>query len=105
MDVDRERLDLMAAFAKKMVGQWDFRTRVESTTDRRAALEGADYVIVSIRVGGSEANKLDVGIPAKYGVKQGIGDTIGPGGVFYGLRHIPVLLEICHDVEELCPDA
>ena len=49
--------------------------------------------------------KRDVEIPAKYGVLQGVGDTVGPGGVFYGLRHIPVLLEICRDMEELCPDA
>jgi len=88
-----------------MVSQHGFKTKIESTMDRRAALEGADYVIVSIRVGGFEANRLDLEIPATYGIKQGVGDTIGPGGVFYGLRHIPVLLDICHDMEDLCPDA
>ncbi|MEM2501085.1 MAG: alpha-galactosidase, partial [Candidatus Bathyarchaeia archaeon] len=59
----------------------------------------------SIRVGGFEAYRLDLEIPAKYGVIQGIGDTIGPGGVFYGLRHVPVILDICYDMENLCPDA
>jgi len=105
MDIDMERLDLIAAFARKLVSQNGFKTRVESTTDRRVALEGADYVIVSIRVGGFEANRLDLEIPAKYGIRQAIGDTIGPGGVFYGLRHVPVLLGVCHDMDELCPNA
>jgi len=105
VDINVEALDLIKAFAKKLIGQHKLETKVESTTDRREALKGADYVIVSIRVGGIEANRLDLQIPAKYGIRQGIGDTIGPGGVFYGLRHIPVLLDICHDIEDLCPDA
>jgi alpha-galactosidase len=105
MDLDEERLGLITAFAEKLVGQHGFETRVESTTDRREALEGADYVILSIRVGGFEANRLDLEIPAKYGIVQGVGDTIGPGGVFYGLRHIPVILDICRDMEDLCPEA
>ncbi len=105
MDIDKEPLDLITAFARKLVSQHGFKTKIESTMDRRVALEGADYVIVSIRVGGFEANSLDIEIPAKYGIRQGVGDTVGPGGVFYGLRHIPVLLDICHDMEDLCSDA
>lgn len=105
MDLDRERLALITGFAQKLVHQQKYTTKIEATTDRRAALEGTDYVVVSIRVGGSEMIKRDVEIPAKYGVLQGVGDTVGPGGVFYGLRHIPVLLDICRDMEELCPDA
>jgi len=105
VDIDKEALDVTTAFAKKLISQHNLETRIESTTDRRDALEGADYVIVSIRVGGLDATRLDIEIPAKYGVIQGIGDTIGPGGVFYALKHIPVLLEISHDVEDLCPDA
>jgi alpha-galactosidase len=105
MDLDEGRLGLVMAFAEKLVGQHGFETKVESTTDRREALEGADYVVLSIRVGGLEANRLDLEIPAKYGIVQGVGDTIGPGGVFYGLRHIPVILDICRDMEDLCPEA
>jgi len=105
VDIDKEALDLTTAFAKKLIHQHKLETKIESTTDRRTALEEADYVIVSIRVGGLDATRLDVEIPAKYGVNQGIGDTIGPGGVFYALKHIPVLLDICHDIEDLCPDA
>ena len=105
MDLDEGRLGLMKAFAEKLVSQHDFEAKVESTTDRREALEGADYVVLSIRVGGLEASRLDLEIPAKYGIVQGVGDTIGPGGVFYGLRHIPVILDICRDMEDLCPEA
>jgi len=104
MDIDKEPLDLIATFAKTLVEQHGFNTRIESTTDRREALEGANYVVVTIRVGGSQ-REVDIEIPAKYGVQQIVGDTIGPGGVFYGSRHIPVILDICHDMEELCPDA
>ncbi|MBA7579438.1 Alpha-galactosidase [subsurface metagenome] len=105
MDIDKEPLDLITAFAKKLVEQHGFKTQIESTINRREALEGADYVIVAIRVGGLRPWQADVELSAKYGVKQAVGDTIGPGGVFYGLRHIPVILDICHDMEELCPDA
>jgi len=105
MDIDEKRLGLMNAFARKLISENGLATKVESTTDRRSALDGADYVVVSIRVGGYGANKLDIGIPAKYGIRQGVGDTIGPGGVFYGLRHIPVILDICHDMEGICPEA
>jgi alpha-galactosidase len=105
MDINEERLDLVTAFARKIISQHGFATKVESTTDRRAALEGADYVVLSIKVGGFEANRLDLEIPAKYGIVQGVGDTIGPGGVFYALRHIPVVLDICRGMEDLCPDA
>jgi len=105
MDIDAERLGLITAFARQTVRQHGFSTRIESTTDRREALDGADYVIVTIRVGGERCREFDLGVPAKYGLEQAVGDTLGPGGVFYGLRHVPVLLEICSDMEELCPDA
>ena len=105
MDLNHERLDLVTSYSKNIVKQHQLNATIESTSDRRAALEGADYVVVTIRVGGLEANRVDVEIPAKYGIIQGVGDTIGPGGVFYGMRQIPVLLDICHDMEELCPDA
>ncbi|MBA7617420.1 Alpha-galactosidase [subsurface metagenome] len=105
MDIDKERLDLITAFANKLVEHYGFKTQIESTTDRRKALEGADYVIDAIRVGGSLPTQADREITVKYGVNEAIGDTIGPGGVFYGLRNIPVILDICHDMEELCPDA
>lgn len=105
MDIDPERLQLITAFANQLIAQQQLPTHVESTTRQRIALEHADYVIVSIRVGGYDINRLEIEIPAKYGIIQGVGDTIGPGGVFYGLRHIPALLNICQDMDELCPRA
>ncbi len=105
MDIDAERLETVTALAKKMVGQFAPEARVESTLDRREALKDADYVIIMIQVGGLDAFQQDIDVPLKYGVNQEVGDTLGPGGVFRALRTIPVLLDICHDMEELCPEA
>jgi alpha-galactosidase len=104
MDTAQEPLDLIAAFARKLVKQHGFSTKVESTTNRREALEGADYVFVTIRFGDQQPSPTSVEIPRKYGV-EGSRDTIGPGGVFDGMRYLPVILDICHDMEELCPEA
>ena len=105
MDIAQEPLALAAAFAMKLVKQNSFKTCIESTTDRREALKGANYVIVAIRVGGANSSQADRKITLKYGINEAVGDTTGPGGVFYGARHIPAILDICHDMEELCPDA
>lgn len=105
MDINAERLKLITRFARVMTAKYAPEARVESTLNRREALEDADYVIIMIQVGGLEAFEKDIYIPLKYGVSQEVGDTLGPGGVFRGLRTIPVLLDICHDMEELCPDA
>jgi len=105
MDIDKESLNVPTAFAKKLAEQNGFKTKIESTTDRRKALEGADYVVLTINVGGYASLLANRDIAMKYGVNQAIGDTLGPTGVFKGLSHIPVVLDICHDMEELCPDA
>ena len=102
MDVSQQALDIVTVLAKKLVSQNKFNTKIESTTDRRQALQGADFVFVTIRVG--QAMHTDRDIISKYGV-EGSPDTIGPGGVFYAMRHVPVILDICRDMEELCPDA
>lgn len=104
MDIGQEPLDLITAFAKTFVKQNGFNTRVESTMDRRKALEGADFVFVTILVGKPKTLQAYPEITSKYGV-EGSHDTIGPSGIFYGLRHVPVILDICHDMEELCPNA
>ncbi len=105
LDISKEPLDLISAFAKKLVEQNKFGTRIESTTDRCEALDGANYVIITIQVGGRQPMQADREVTLKYGVDQGNMDTMGPGGVFYGSRHVPVILDICHDMEELCPGA
>ena len=104
MDIAEERLQLMAAFAGRLVEQRGFKTKIEFTTDRRKALEGADFVIISIRAGGWENVLKDYDITTKRGYESSP-DALGPGGIFAALRQIPAVLEICRDMEKLCPDA
>ncbi|MDH7600720.1 MAG: alpha-galactosidase [Armatimonadota bacterium] len=105
MSPTETKLRRMEAFAKDVIRENNLPTKVWATTDRRKALEGADYVVIMIQVGGADAFQLDWEIPLKYGVDQCIGDSLGPGGVFRALRTIPVLIDIAKDVMELCPDA
>ena len=106
MDIDPERLEVARALVQRMVDERGLAARVEATTDRREALRDAGYVITTIQVGGLGAYVHDIEIPLRYGVSQCVGDTLGPGGVFRGLRTIPVLLDICRDMDELCsPEA
>jgi alpha-galactosidase len=104
MDIDPGHLKLTTTFAQRLVKQHGFSTNIESTTDRRRALAGADYVFITIRVGAKQTIRTSWEITAKYGV-EGSPDTVGAGGVFYSLRHIPVILDICREMEELCPNA
>jgi alpha-galactosidase len=103
MDIAKDPLELITSFTRKLCEQQGFKTRIESTTDRRKALEGANYVITTIRVGGQAAAQADRAVAEKYELKTG--NIIGPIGVFDGAREVPVLLDICRDMEELCPDA
>mgnify|MGYP005853899221 CR=1 FL=1 len=105
VDINADRLQLIAAYTQRLIDQQRLPAGIEATVDRRQALAGADYVISVIQVGGSRAYEMDLQIPRRYGVDQAVGDTLGPGGVFRGLRSIPVLLEIARDMEELCPQA
>jgi len=105
MDINAERLELIDKLARLITSKYAPKAKVESTLDLKEALKDADYVIIMIQVGGLEAFELDIKIPLKYGVNQEVGDTLGPGGVFRGLRTITVLLDICRHMENLCPDA
>jgi len=105
MSRTKPKLDRMEAFIKRMIEENGLPATAWSTLDRRAALDGADYVIVMIQVGGVDAFELDYKIPLKYGVDQCIADSLGPGGVFRALRTIPVLADIASDMKGLCPDA
>ncbi len=105
MDVDATRLERSCRVVEKMVQERCLSARVTPTLDRREAVQGAKYVITTFQQGGLEAYALDIEIPRKYGVEQCVGDTLGPGGVFRGLRTIPVLLDLCRDLEELAPEA
>ena len=104
MDINQEALDVMAALGQKIAGQLDVPTKVEATTDRCRAIEGADYVISTVLLHGLQARMVEHRIMQKYGVDQAVGCTSGPGGVFHALRYIPVMLDICQEMERLAPD-
>ncbi|HEY1517083.1 MAG TPA: alpha-glucosidase/alpha-galactosidase [Solirubrobacteraceae bacterium] len=106
MDVDPDRLETSEVMARRLAEACGARARIEATGDRRAALTGADYVITCFQVGGLQpATIVDFVVPKRYGIRQTIADTLGVGGIMRGLRTIPVLLDVCRDMEELCPDA
>ncbi|MFZ4398354.1 MAG: alpha-glucosidase/alpha-galactosidase, partial [Kiritimatiellia bacterium] len=105
MALSHKRLDKMHAFVRRMIKDNGVNATVTATTDRRKALAGADYVVVMLQAGGVDQFQTDYEIPLKYGVDQCIGDTLNPGGIFRALRHIPALLEITQDMQELCPNA
>ncbi|MGO1482326.1 MAG: alpha-glucosidase/alpha-galactosidase [Brachybacterium sp.] len=105
MDINPDKLGPVAAATRELVAHHGFPTRVEETTDRRAALDGADIVIITFQVGGVESYRHDVEIPRKYGIDQTVGDTVGPGGVFRFLRSVPAYEQIANDALEVCPNA
>jgi alpha-galactosidase len=78
---------------------------VSATLDRREAIEGSDYVVTTFQQGGLDAYQLDIEIPQQYGIEQCVGDTLGPGGVFRALRTIPVLIDICSEIDQYAPEA
>ncbi len=106
MDIDAGRLQTSEMMVRRLADQLGVKPTIEATTDREAALDGADYVICMIQVGGYKPSTvIDFDIPKQYGLRQTIADTLGIGGIMRGLRTIPVLLDIARDMERLCPDA
>jgi alpha-galactosidase len=105
MDIDRRRLQVMEQLCTHLVRKTGAHLEVRSTTDRRESLEGADFVITSISVGGMDAWEHDIEIPAKYGIFMTTADSIGSGGIMRAWRHIPALAAVCRDLEEVSPDA
>ncbi len=105
VDIDSERLELAQQLAQKIVEKMGVDWTVTATSDRTAALSGCDYVINCIEVSGTECVRFDNDIPARFGVDQCIGDTVGPGGLFKALRTVPTFLEVLKDIDELCPGA
>jgi alpha-galactosidase len=104
-DIDAERLETAEAIARQTADQLGCHPMIKTSLDRRRTLEGADFVINSIQVGMHAATVRDFEIPAKYGLRQTIADTLGIGGIFRALRTFPVLDGIARDIQELCPDA
>ncbi len=104
-DIDPERLRTSEGVAHRLAARLGARPTVEATTDRRHALDGADYVISMFQVGGYRPGTVtDFAVPARYGLRQTIADTLGIGGIMRALRTIPVLLDMCREMEALCPD-
>ena len=104
-DIDAERLETAAALVRLVGEGLGSKPRVTASLDRRAALDGARYVINSVQVGGHAATVRDYEVPLRYGLRQTIGDTLGIGGIFRALRTAPVMLGIGRDMAEVCPDA
>lgn len=105
-DIDPERLATSERVARQVARALGAHPIVEASTDRRAALDGADHVLCMIQVGGYRPGTvIDFEIPKAYGLRQTIADTLGIGGIMRGLRTIPVLLDMCRDMEALCPGA
>lgn len=105
MDIDTERLDYIKRAVDRIIAEGNYPAKVIATLDRVEALKGADAVICTILAGGVKVFRYDIEIPKKYGVDINVGDTRGPAGVFRALRTIPVMLDICRDIERYCPDA
>lgn len=105
MDIDAERLAFITRAVERIVREGNYPAQVVATTDRAEALQGADAVICTILAGGVQVWRHDIEIPKRYGVDINIGDTRGPAGVFRALRTIPVMLDICRDMERYCPQA
>ncbi len=104
-DLDPRPLPAMVQLVERIAKLRNIGLRARGTTNQREALDGADFVVVTISTGGFASMRHDLAIPERYGIRQSVGDSVGPGGINRALRNIPVLLGIARDMEELCPDA
>jgi alpha-galactosidase len=99
-DINQNNLDKITRLCQRDLEANGIKTRIQAVTDRREAFKNARYVINCVRIGGIEAFQQDIEIPLKYGVDQAIGDTLCVGGIMYGQRVIPQLLNFCEDIRE-----
>lgn len=105
-DIDKERLETSTVVANKLAKTLNVKPKIEPTLDRIEALTDADYVITMFQVGGYEPSTvIDFEVPKQYGLRQTIADTLGIGGIMRTLRTVPVLLDMCYEMEEVCGDA
>ena len=104
-DIDPAPIPRMVAFVEHIARVRGIGLTATGTTDQRAALQGADFVVVSISTGGFASMRHDLDVPERYGIKQAVGDTVGPGGISRALRNVPVLVELARAMEDCCPDA
>jgi alpha-galactosidase len=104
-DINPEALKLTTALGQKIAKEAGTDINIQAARDKEEALDGADFVILTISTGGLETMRNDIEIPKKYGIYQPVGDTCGPGGISRALRNIPVVVEIAKKMEMMCPDA
>ena len=106
MDIDPRRLEESELVARKLVASLGAPATVSAHADRRAALDGADFVVVAFQIGGYRpCTVTDFEVPRRHGLRQTIADTLGVGGIMRGLRTVPHLWALCEDMEAVCPDA
>jgi alpha-galactosidase len=105
VDIDADAAETMARLGRRIAARAGSTLRVEAHTDRREALPGASFVATTIAVGGATGWLHDMAVPARHGIAQTVGDSVGPGGVLRALRHVPELVAIARDVADLAPDA
>jgi alpha-galactosidase/6-phospho-beta-glucosidase family protein len=104
-DIDANALDLLTRACQRIMTQVQGTIKIEATLKRAEALRDADFVILCVSIGGLPAMRNDLEIPARYGIAQSVGDTVGPGGLARGLRHIPFAVQVAREMEKLCPHA
>ncbi|MCJ7823210.1 MAG: hypothetical protein MUQ26_09085, partial [Armatimonadetes bacterium] len=105
VDIDQERLGLVEALANRMNDEWDAGLTIEATTDRPRALPEAEFVLVAIEVERMKRWKMDFEIALEHGLRQPFSENGGPGGFAHAARNIALVMGICQDMRELCPDA
>ena len=105
MDINRERLELSRKAVQTIIDRGKYPAKVVATMNRRTALKGADAVLCTILAGGVDVWRHDIEIPKTYGIDTNVGDTRSISGIFRAARTIPVMLDICRDIERYCPDA
>jgi alpha-galactosidase len=104
-DIDVAAAERTAVAARRLIELGNLRVKVEVPETLRSALRDADFVITVFQVGGIDAYAFDVEMPREYGIDQTVGDTLGPGGIFRGLRTVEALREVAVAMCEICPDA
>src|SRR5690242_10293820 len=106
MDINPQRLEESAVIAGKLVQTLGTRATIETFSDQRKALDGADFVVVCFQIGGYDPCTItDFEVPKKFGLRQTIADSLGIGGIMRGIRTVPHLWKICDDMLAVCPDA
>jgi len=105
VDIDPQGLELVARLARRMNDEWGAGCQIEAATERKQALPGCEFAVVSVAVEREKRWRMDYEIPLRYGIKQPLAENAGPGGLAHALRNIPILMAIARDMESLCPGA